>query len=72
MLDVYNYIYSDLAESVAAFFYCGIIENFEANRALAVFLQALLNSGFLAIAIRYFDVKLTIIINKLIIRLKAQ
>jgi hypothetical protein len=57
---------------VAAFFYCGIIENFEANRALAVFLQALLNSGFLAIAIRYFDVKLTIIINKLIIRLKAQ
>lgn len=46
MLDVYNYIYSDLAESVAAFFYCGVIENFEANRALAVFLQAFLNSGF--------------------------
>lgn len=63
MLYVYNYMYSDLAESVAAFFYCGVIENFR---------QTEHSQFFLAIVIGYFNVKKTIIINKLIIRLKAR
>jgi hypothetical protein len=46
VLDVHNLIDADFAKSVAALCDCGFFENIKANRALTVFLQALVYANF--------------------------